>query len=85
MNLDQTPFAPLAVHLVDLLQALQGSGIELTLVGGFGLALRRLEAEEQGLETLISNVPVARATEDFDLLIDTEQVGIIQPVCLNQL
>ncbi|GGB84283.1 hypothetical protein [Deinococcus soli (ex Cha et al. 2016)] len=72
MNLDDTPFAPLAIHLVDLLHALDGTDITITLVGGFGLALRRLYAEERGFQTFIERVPVARATEDFDLLIDLE-------------
>jgi hypothetical protein len=65
MNLSQTPFAPLSAHLLDLLRQLEGSGVEPTLAGGFGLFLRR----EWIAETLIQPIPEARSTEDFDLLL----------------
>lgn len=72
MNLSRTPFAPLTVHLLDLLRQLEGSGVELTLVGGFGLFLRREWIAATRAETLIQPIPEARSTEDFDLLLGLE-------------
>ncbi|WP_299429354.1 hypothetical protein [uncultured Meiothermus sp.] len=69
MNLSQTPFAPLSAHLLDLLRQLEGSGVEPTLAGGFGLFLRREWIAETQAETLIQPIPEARSTEDFDLLL----------------
>lgn len=72
MNLSQTPFAPLSAHLLDLLRQLEGSGVEPTLAGGFGLFLRREWIAETQAKTLIQPIPEARSTEDFDLLLSLE-------------
>ena len=71
MNLSLTPFAPLAVHLLDLLRQL-GDDVQLTLAGGFGLFLRREWIAELQTPTLLQPIPEARATEDFDLLLSLE-------------
>jgi hypothetical protein len=77
LNLDDTPFAPLSFHLLDLLEALADHQISLALVGGFGLFLRREWRLRQSISTLIQPVPPARATEDFDLLLSLELLAQI--------
>jgi hypothetical protein len=72
MNLEQTPFAPLMPHLFDLLHALEGQGIPLILAGGSGLLLRREWLEASGTPSLITNIPSARATDDFDVILTLE-------------
>lgn len=72
MNLSQTPLAPLVTHLLDLLRQLEGSGVEPTLAGGFGLFLRREWITETRADTLIQPIPEVRSTEDFDLLLSLE-------------
>ncbi|WP_394796896.1 hypothetical protein [Armatimonas sp.] len=69
VDLSRTPFAPLGAHLLDLLHALSGHEIPLILVGGFGLFLRQEHLLVTGSETLFPGVPAARATEDFDALL----------------
>ena len=72
MNIDRTVNGPLAAHLLDLLDALEGQDIPLILVGGFGLFLRREWLLETGTKTLFERVPESRATEDFDLVLRLE-------------
>lgn len=72
MRLTPDSFGPLAPHLLDLAAAFGERGLDLTLVGGFGLVLRRQWREELGEATLIGAVPAARATEDFDVLLNLE-------------
>ncbi len=69
VDLTRTPFAPLGAHLLDLLHALDGHEIPLILVGGFGLFLRQEHLLAMGRETLFPGIPAARATEDFDALL----------------
>jgi hypothetical protein len=69
LELSATPFAPHCSHLLDLLHALKDSQTLLILVGGFGLFLRRLWVEQSGAKTLYATVPVPRATEDFDIVV----------------
>jgi hypothetical protein len=72
MNIDRTVNAPLAAHLLDLLDALDGQAIPLILVGGFGLFLRREWLLETRTRTLFERLPESRATEDFDLVLRLE-------------
>jgi hypothetical protein len=72
MNIDRTVNGPLAAHLLDLLDALDGQDIPLILVGGFGLFLRREWLLETRTKTLFERVPESRATEDFDLVLRLE-------------
>ena len=72
MKLTVQASGPLAPYLIDLASAFQERGIPLTLVGGFGLVLRRQWRQEQGEQTLIEAVPPARATQDFDVLLSLE-------------
>ena len=72
MKLTETNFGPLAPHLIDLAAAFQGRGLPLSLVGGSGLLLRRLYRTAETVSTLIDTVPVARTTDDFDLLLRLE-------------
>ena len=69
IDLRNTPFSPLASHLLDILHSLEGQDIPLILVGGFGLYLRRRLVETEGLRTLYDILPEPRATEDFDLAV----------------
>jgi hypothetical protein len=69
VNLNDTPFARLASHLLDLLQALEGHEIPLIIVGGFGLALRYQRVDESGERTLLIPIPSVRTTEDIDAIL----------------
>ena len=83
MNLNDTPFAPLGAHLLDLVAALEGQDAPLMLVGGFGLFLRRERLAGSGERTLLQEIPPARATEDFDLLLSLDLMA--DPTRLNLL
>jgi hypothetical protein len=72
VNLENTPFAPLMPHLFDLLHALEPHGIPLILAGGSGLLLRREWLEVSDTPSLITNIPSARATDDFDVILRLE-------------
>lgn len=72
MKLTFQTFGPLAPYLLDLASAFEDRRLRLMLVGGFGLVLRRQWRQEEGARTLIQDVPPARATEDFDVLLTLE-------------
>ena len=72
MNLSSTPFAPLGAHLLDLIAALEGHDVPLMIAGGFGLFLRRERLAGTNETTLLAEIPPARATEDFDLLLSLD-------------
>lgn len=72
MRLTENTFGPLAPHLLDFAHAMQARELPLTLVGGFGLLLRRQWRVHQEVRTLIANIPQARATDDFDVLLRLE-------------
>lgn len=78
MNLDDTPFAPLTSHLVDLSAALDGRGVPLLLVDGFGLVLKRQLIEHTGEATFFARLPDARATNDFDLLLTLDLLADVE-------
>jgi hypothetical protein len=71
---------PLAPHLLDLLSALQSQNVILTLIGGFGLILRQEYLKETGQQTLLERIPVARATEDFDVLLHLELLADLEKI-----
>jgi hypothetical protein len=63
---------PLITSLLDLLFELREQGPSLTVGGGFGLFLKRLNLAETGDRTLLARLPEARATNDLDLFIRAE-------------
>jgi hypothetical protein len=65
MNLENTPFAPLMPHLLDLLQTLEPHGIPLILAGGSGLLLRREWLEASGTPSLITKPAKAMISRMF--------------------
>jgi hypothetical protein len=78
MNLNDTPFARLASHLLDLLQALEGHEIPLIIVGGFGQALRHQRVNESGERTLLIPIPSVRTTEDIDAILRLDLLANIE-------
>ena len=58
--------------LLDLLFALEGQGIPLTVGGGFGLFLKRRHLDALGERTLLDRLPEPRATNDIDLFLRAE-------------
>lgn len=72
LDLNGKDFAPLTVHLLDLLHELKGQDIPLIVVGGYSLFLRRLIIEQTGVTTLYTAIPPQRATEDFDIVLKLE-------------
>ena len=76
LDLIQTPLAPLASHLLDLLQTLEGSDVPLILVGGFGLLLRQEYLKASNIQTLYpkDDLP-ARTTSDLDVILKLEVIA----------
>jgi hypothetical protein len=68
--------SPLRTHLLDLHAMLEPRGVVLTLGGGYGLFLKQ-RALAGGEQTLfpVNLIPPPRATEDIDVLLDTEVVA----------
>jgi hypothetical protein len=66
------PFDLLRASLLDLLYELRETGIQLLLVGGYGVYLKQQQIQESGVRTLISVMPQARSTNDLDLFLQTE-------------
>ncbi len=58
---------PLMPHLMDILEHPELAGV--VLGGGFGIRLKRQHLANEGTETLISRIPPARATADFDIFL----------------
>jgi hypothetical protein len=63
---------PLLASLLDLLNELEGSNIPIMVGGGFGLYLKRLHLTSSGKQTLFSELPEPRATNDLDLFLRVE-------------
>ena len=63
---------PLFANLLDLLRELDARGIPLTVGGGFGLFLKRNHLEQTGAQTLFTELPGVRATNDIDLFLRAE-------------
>lgn len=60
---------PLRVCLLDLLYELRGTGIPLTVGGGFGLFLKRQHLDERRERTLLVELPEPRATNDIGVFL----------------
>jgi hypothetical protein len=58
---------PLRTSLLDLHYELRDEGIPLTVGGGFGLFLKRMHLVDQRAQTLFTELPDPRATNDIDL------------------
>ena len=61
---------PLLPHLIDIAEDRASEG--LILAGGFGLRLKQNALIENGEQTLIAEVPDARATQDLDFFLRME-------------
>lgn len=75
IRFDNTPFASLAAHLLDLLKAVEDKNIPIILVGGFGLILRQERIRASGEDTLFPSSPFTRTTRDLDLLLSLEALA----------
>lgn len=66
----------LKASLLDLLHALNGTGIRLILGGGFGLYLKQLYLQERDPRTVIDGAlwPRPRGTEDLDIFLSAEVI-----------
>ena len=62
----------LTASLLDLLHALEGQDIPITVGGGFGLYLKRRHLETTRQRTLFDQLPQPRSTNDLDLFLRTE-------------
>lgn len=58
----------LAPELAGLVEATRPAGIDLVLVGGFGVLLRVVKARKEERETL-GHLPATRSTRDLDLML----------------
>ena len=58
-------------HLLDLIEETSGQGVDFVLAGGYGVLLRVELARALGQRTL-AEPPVARATQDLDLLLTAD-------------
>lgn len=66
---------PLRTELRALASSLQSFGIPLIVGGGYGLLLRSERLRKSKARTLLSEVPVARSTEDIDVFLKAEIVA----------
>jgi hypothetical protein len=62
----------LFANLLDLLRELDGRGVPLMVGGGFGLYLKRTHLVRTGEQTLFSELPDVRATNDIDMFLRAE-------------
>ncbi len=62
----------LKTSLLDLLHAIDGSGIRLIIGGGFGLYLKMEHVRRSGMRTLLEEWPEPRSTNDLDLFLRAE-------------
>jgi hypothetical protein len=60
---------PLRTNLLDLLFALDGQRVPITVGGGFGLFLKRHHLTARGERTLFAELPEPRATNDIDVFL----------------
>lgn len=72
------PFDLLQSNLLDLLYELEGSGIRITIGGGYGLYLKRQQIEMSKADTLLSFIPPARSTNDLDVFLQTEVIADLE-------
>ena len=67
-------YDPLRDELINLARAVSSHGIDLIVGGGYGLYLRTEHILQTRPETRFSELPVARSTEDIDLLLSVEVI-----------
>jgi hypothetical protein len=60
---------PLFANLLDLLRELDARGVPLTVGGGFGLYLKRNHLARTGEQTLFTELPEVRSTNDIDMFL----------------
>jgi hypothetical protein len=63
---------PLHQSLLDLLRELDGRGVPLTVGGGYGLYLKRAHLARTGQQTLFTELPDVRSTNDIDMFLRAE-------------
>src|SRR5260370_548184 len=63
---------PLHKSLLDLLRELDGRGVPLTVGGGYGLYLKRTHLARTGQQTLFTELPDVRSTNDIDMFLRAE-------------
>lgn len=66
------PFDLLQSNLLDLLYELRTSDIHLTVVGGYGLYLKRQSLYKAGARPLLPLITEPRSTDDLDLFLATQ-------------
>jgi len=64
--------------LLDLLCELDGQEVPLTMGGGYGLYLKRTHLTEMRQQTLLSELPEVRATNDLDMFLRAEVLADLQ-------
>ncbi len=62
----------LKTALLDLLQKVHGSEINLIAGGGFGIYLKTIHVKNLGMRTLLKQWPESRSTNDLDLFLHPE-------------
>lgn len=72
----------LTPELRELVEATRDAGIDLVLVGGFGVLLRVVKARTEGKQTL-GTLPPARSTRDLDLMLTA--AVIVRPEATKEL
>jgi hypothetical protein len=73
----------LRTALLDLLYETRESELKLILGGGYGILLKREHIRESGIQTLLTEWPEARSTNDLDLFLRPEL--LISPTQLKPL
>jgi len=58
--------------LLDLLRELEGKGVPLMVGGGYGLYLKRSHLAQTGQQTLFTELPHERSTNDIDMFLRAE-------------
>jgi hypothetical protein len=69
---------PLTANLIDLLFELRDFSVPLTIGGGFGLYLKRMQLDETRERTLFSQLTMPRATNDLDLFVRADVLCDLQ-------
>ena len=80
---------PLHKSLLDLLRELERCGVPLTVGGGYGLYLKRMHLARTGEQSLFTELPEVRSTNDIDMFLRAEVLAdlsrTISGVDTNQL
>jgi hypothetical protein len=66
---------PLRTELRALIQILQPLGIQVVVGGGYGLFLRYKHIMHSGEQTLMTDYPSARSTQDIDIFLTAEVIA----------